>query len=167
MEEQVFYPQSIVWRHTLYLLMCMLIDNHVCRIRNLGTRLFRLIECTLQWRQYQRDDVSNHRRLDCLFNRLFKRWSKKTSQLRVTGLCEGNSPVTGEFPAQKWPETRKVFSFDNAIMLYDAFMTLWRHHDSMRTICVCIQQTRPHPNATVSGSLMRCAPFIAHQYKIY
>ena len=25
---------------------------------------------------------------------------KKTSMLRVTGLCEGNSPVTGEFPAQ-------------------------------------------------------------------
>ena len=25
---------------------------------------------------------------------------KKTSKLRVTGLCEGISPVTGEFPAQ-------------------------------------------------------------------
>ena len=25
----------------------------------------------------------------------------KTSKLRVTGLCEGNSPVTGEFPAQR------------------------------------------------------------------
>ena len=30
---------------------------------------------------------------------------KKTSKLRVTGLCEGNSPVTGEFPAQR---ARKV-----------------------------------------------------------
>ena len=26
---------------------------------------------------------------------------KGTSKLRVTGLCEGNSPVTGEFPAQR------------------------------------------------------------------
>ena len=26
---------------------------------------------------------------------------KKTSKLRVTGLCDGNSPVTGEFPAQR------------------------------------------------------------------
>ena len=26
--------------------------------------------------------------------------SKKTSKHRVTGLCAGNSPVTGEFPAQ-------------------------------------------------------------------
>ena len=25
---------------------------------------------------------------------------KKKSNFRVTGLCEGNSPVTGEFPAQ-------------------------------------------------------------------
>ena len=29
-----------------------------------------------------------------------RRISKKTSKLRVTGLCGGNSPVTGEFPAQ-------------------------------------------------------------------
>ena len=27
--------------------------------------------------------------------------SKETSKLRVTGLCAGNSPVTGEFSAQK------------------------------------------------------------------
>ena len=29
-----------------------------------------------------------------------RRKSQKTSKLRVTGLCEGNSPVTGEFPTQ-------------------------------------------------------------------
>ena len=38
--------------------------------------------------------------LDCLLNRLLRRRSKKTSKLRVTGLCAGNSSVTGEFPAQ-------------------------------------------------------------------
>ena len=36
----------------------------------------------------------------CLLKRLFTRGSKKTSKLRVTGLCAGNSPVTGEFLAQ-------------------------------------------------------------------
>ena len=36
----------------------------------------------------------------CLLNSLFRRRSKKTSKLRVTGLCAGNSPGTGEFPAQ-------------------------------------------------------------------
>ena len=37
---------------------------------------------------------------DCLLDRLFRRRSKKTSKLRVICLCAGNSPVTGEFPAQ-------------------------------------------------------------------
>ena len=37
-----------------------------------------------------------------------RRRSKKTSKLRVTGFYEGNSPVTGEFPAQS-PLTRKSF----------------------------------------------------------
>ena len=44
--------------------------------------------------------VSNHQPHDCLLNRLFRRRWKKTSKLRVTGLCVGNSPGTGEFPAQ-------------------------------------------------------------------
>ena len=77
---------------------------------------------TLQWRHNERDGVSNHRRLGCLLNRLFRRKSKKTSKLHVTGLCEGNSPwtgefpaVTGEFPAQK-PVTRNMFPFDDVIM---------------------------------------------------
>ena len=54
----------------------------------------------LQWRHNGRDCVSNHQHHDCLLNRLFMRRSKKTSKLSVTGLCTGNSPVTGEFPVQ-------------------------------------------------------------------
>ena len=50
----------------------------------------------------------NHRRVDCLHNRLFKLRSKKTPKLRVTGLCEVNSQATGEFP-HKGPVTRKRF----------------------------------------------------------
>ena len=37
------------------------------------------------------------------------RRSKKTSKLRVTGLCEGNSPVTGEFPTQRASNAEDVF----------------------------------------------------------
>ena len=44
------------------------------------------------------------------------RTSKKTSKLRVTGLCEGNSPVTGEIHAQR------ASNAENASIL-------WRHHD--------------------------------------
>ena len=55
----------------------------------------------LKCRHNERDGVSNHRRVDCLPNRLFRRRSKKTSKLCVTGLCAGNSLVTDEFPAQR------------------------------------------------------------------
>ena len=65
----------------------------------------------LQWRHNGRDSVSNHQPHDCLLNRLFRRRSK----LRVTGLCAGDSPVTGEFPAQ-WPVTRKMIPFNDIIM---------------------------------------------------
>ena len=54
-----------------------------------------------RWRHNEHDGVSNHQPHLCLLNRLFRRRSKKTSKLRVTGLCVGNSPVTGEFPAQR------------------------------------------------------------------
>ena len=57
--------------------------------------------CPLQWRHNGHDGVSNHRRLNCLLNRLYRRKSKKTSKLCVTGICEGNSPVTGEFNSQR------------------------------------------------------------------
>ena len=42
--------------------------------------------------------------------------SKKTSKLRVTGLCAGNSPVTGDFPAQRDSDAKNVSIW-------------WRHHD--------------------------------------
>ena len=43
----------------------------------------------LLWRHDGRGNVSNHQPHDCLLNRLFRRRSKKTSKLRVTGLCVG------------------------------------------------------------------------------
>ena len=66
---------------------------------------------TLQWRHNEHNGVSNHQRLDCLLNRLFRRRLKKTLKLRVTGLCEGNSPVTDEFPHKG-----RVTRFDDVIM---------------------------------------------------
>ena len=70
---------------------------------------------SLQWRRNETDGVSNYQSHDCLLNRLFRRRSKKTSKLRVTGLYERNSPMTGEFP-HKGPVTRKMFPFDDVIM---------------------------------------------------
>ena len=52
---------------------------------------------------------------------LFRRKSKKTLKLRVTGLCEGDSPVTGEFPAQRASNAEDVSIW-------------WRHHVSHKRI---------------------------------
>ena len=64
---------------------------------------------SLQWRYNVSDGVANHQPHDCSLNRVFRRRSNKTSNLRVTGLCEGNSPVTGEFPSQWDSKVENVF----------------------------------------------------------
>ena len=78
-----------------------------------------IIPTTLQWCHNGHDSVSNHQPHDCLLNRLFRRRSKKTSKLRVTGLCAGNSPGTGEFPAQMASNAENVSIW-------------WRHHKYMK-----------------------------------
>ena len=66
--------------------------NHICMVLlDVSVQLFPTLRC----RQNGRDSVSNHQPHDCLITQI-----KKTSKLRVTGLCGGNSPGTGEFPAQ-------------------------------------------------------------------
>ena len=70
---------------------------------------------SLRWRHNDHAGVSNHQPHGCLLNRLFRRKSKKTSKLRVTGLCAGNSPGTGEFPAQ-------MASYVENVSIW------WRHH---------------------------------------
>ena len=64
---------------------------------------------SLQWCHNGCSGVSNHQPHDCLLNHLFRRRSKKTSKLRVTGLCVGNSPVTGELPRTKSQYRGKCF----------------------------------------------------------
>ena len=70
---------------------------------------------SLRWRHNGCDSVSNHQHRECLLRRLIRRTSKKTSKLRVTGLCAGNSPETGEFPAQMASNAENVSIW-------------WRHH---------------------------------------
>ena len=72
-----------------------------------------MLYSSLQWRHNEPDRVSNHRPHDCLLNLLFRRRSKK---LRLTGLSEGNSPVTGWFPAQRASYAENVSIYDDVIM---------------------------------------------------
>ena len=83
---------------------------------------------SLHWCHNERDDISNHQPHHCLLNRILRCRSKKTSKLCVTGLNAGNSPVTGEF-LHKWPVTRKMFPFDDVIMLMLARLPMLVHFD--------------------------------------
>ena len=75
----------------------------------------------LRWRHNERDSVSNHQPHDCLLNRLFRRRSKKSPKLRVTGL---GGPVNSP---HKWPVTWKMFPFDDVIMttFIDVIWSSW------------------------------------------
>ena len=74
--------------------------------------------------------VSNHQSNYCLLKRLFRRISKKTLKLRVTGLCAGNSPAAGEFPAQRASNAEIGFIW-------------WRHHDTVELCQLNAQQSSP------------------------
>ena len=81
-------------------------------------------ERALWWRHNDHDSVSNHQPHGCLLNRLFRRRSKKTSKLRVTGLCAGKSPGPVN-SLHKGPVTRKMFPFDDVIMMRHVAWRAW------------------------------------------
>ena len=72
---------------------------------------------SLQWCHNGCDGVSNHQPHDCLLNRLFRRRLKKHQSSASLTFMRGihrwpmNSP-------HKWPVTRKMFSFDDVIMVW-------------------------------------------------
>ena len=101
---------------------------------------------TLQWRHNEHDGVSNHQPLECLLSRLIGRRSKKTSKLRVTGLCAGNSPETGEFPARRATNAENVSIW-------------WRHHDQELfhwNSFTCVLHYRTDNSATFAWIIVSC-----------
>ena len=71
----------------------------------------------LRWRHNERDGISNHRCLDCLLYRLFRRSSQK---------YQSSASLAFERAIQRWPvdsphkglATRKMFPFENVIMAW-------------------------------------------------
>ena len=102
----IYFASQPTW------LLCQLMQDDVTYVVYVW---FCLSEWSLQWRHNEHDGVSDHEPHDCLFIHLFRRISNKTSKLHVTGLCVGNSPVTGVFPAQGASNAEKIFIW-------------WRHH---------------------------------------
>ena len=114
----------------------LFIPNHKWLYRALAEAMFtEVLErdhqqpiTSLEWRHNGLDSASNHQPRECLFDRLFRRRSKKTSKLRVTGLYEGNSPGTGEFPTQ-------MASYAENVSIW------WRHHDRIICFYVSMQES--------------------------
>ena len=103
------YPEWFLQPCNICKLLCYSASQEIC--------------ISLLWRHNGRGSVSNHQLHDCLLNRLFRRRSKKTPKLRVTSLCAGNSPGTGEFPAQMASNAENVSIW-------------WRHHVMTASLCL-------------------------------
>ena len=99
--------RSVFWNEPWYL-------NIRRSVSNLVQNIYTLVPAalTLQWRHYERDCVLNHQRLDCLLNRLFRRWQIKEN---IKAPCHW--PLWG-WPVNsphKGPITH-FFHFDDIIM---------------------------------------------------
>ena len=116
----------------------------------------------LRWRHNERDSVSNHQPQVCLLYGLFTRRSMKTWKLRVTGLLAGNSPGTGEFPAQMASNAENVSIW----WRHHALGYSWeaqgghRHHDCGR----CSGAKCERPSATTTVTTAKMAILFSHGY---
>ena len=116
LKSKIWFVNKKIWADDRFIKISGRFDQFVlCQHTAVQLTHTNIAWISLQWRHNGHDSVSNHQPYDCLLNRLFRRKSKKTSKLRVTGLCAGNSPWTGEFPAQMASNAENVSIW-------------WRHH---------------------------------------
>ena len=121
---ETVYMRKIEWESNINgcqkpnkytLCSCMEMHVHIIHIIYICLKVTLV---ALLWRHNGRDGVSNYKSHDWLLNRLFRHRLKETSKLRVTGLCAGNSPLTGEFPAQMASNAKNV-------------SISWRHYEKV------------------------------------
>ena len=113
--------------HCADIYKCIFLNEKL--IQNMSDQEIYLIK--IYW-QLGTTELSNHQPHNCLLSRLFRRRSKKTSKLHVTGLCAGNSPVTGEFPAQRASNAENVSIWWHQYERWQAitwtsYYTIWHH----------------------------------------
>ena len=85
-----------------------------------------VIRATSEWRYNVCDSDSNHQPHDCLLKPFIQTQIKENIKFRVTGLCAGNSPVAGEFPAQRASNAENVSIW-------------WRHHEFDEIVCLPVE----------------------------
>ena len=76
----------------------------------------------------------------------FGRRSKKISKFRVIGLCAGNSPGTGELPAQMASNAKNVSIW-------------WRHHDEVDAIGMMVSTRCPKIRPESLFGILVCNTF--------
>ena len=123
---QTRYSSTFLCKNSILFSFTEVCEGLINSVSELVKMIDGLVLNTLQWLHNDHDSVSNHQPHDCLLKHLFRRRSKTTSKLRVTGLCVGNSPGPVNSP-HKGPVTRKMFPFDDVIMgdkpLYDGIVS--------------------------------------------
>ena len=107
------------------------------------------------WRHNGHSGVLNHQPHHCLLSRVFRRRSKKTSTLRVTCLCAGNSPVAGEPPAQMASNAENVSIWWRHHVIRDAFHRL---HFKFMIEFILIRFSYCKRNAFITNSISVCLP---------
>ena len=105
------YTMICCYAYMYHLSLCISVGNKL-----ITTTAIYWSPMSLHWRHNDHDGVSNHQPHGCLLHRLLRRRSEKTSKLRVTGRCAGNSPGPVNSP-HKGSVTRKMFPFDDVIMV--------------------------------------------------
>ena len=73
---------------------------------------------------------------------------KNTSKLHVTGLCKGNSPVTGEFPAQRASNTENVSFWWRQRFCHFGGDLRWFHWMMSLDNFQCVPWREPHVGIT-------------------
>ena len=102
----------------------------------------------LRWRHNGRDSVSNQQPHDCLLNRLFSQSSASLAFVRGSHRVPVNSP-------HKWPVTRKMFPFDDAILSPNQSYAL-----------ICYSSVR-HPNPEIALRIPGYFPNTLPQNLVY
>ena len=112
--QNVRHHQSIWWSKIIQIKHC---SHCVMSFHKIFMTAW-AIRFSIHWRHNERLKWQASRFVTQVF--FFRRRSKEISKVRATGLSTGNSPVTGEFPAQMSSNAENVSIW-------------WRHH--VRCIC--------------------------------
>ena len=93
----------------------------ICRrIPEVGPKIWKCCDggmSSLQWLHNEHDGLSNHRRVNCLLNRLFRHRSKYQKSAPLA-FVRGIHRLPGDSP-HKRPVTLKIFPFDDVIMMHN------------------------------------------------